>query len=54
MAAVPALFPKQRLTRQFDPILVIDGDHLDLHVIAHLADILDPVHVLVVQLADMA
>src|SRR5262249_29506685 len=48
------LFAEQRLTGQFHPVLVVDGDDLDLEDVAHLAHALHLVHVLVVQLADVA
>ena len=36
------------------PILVVDGDYLHLHVVAHFAHTVDLFHVLVIQLADVA
>src|SRR5262249_24045275 len=48
------LLAQQSLARQLDPILIVDGDDLDLHDVANLANVLDLVHVLVVELADMA
>src|SRR5436853_4042660 len=43
-------FPEQDFTRQLDPVLVVDGNHFNLHAVANLADAIDLVHVLVVQL----
>src|SRR5262245_7658674 len=48
------LFAEKGLSRQLHAVLVVDGDHLDLQAVAHLADVFDLVHVLVVQLADVA
>src|SRR5262249_26472002 len=45
---------QQRLARQLDAVLIVDGDHFDLHDVADLADAFDLVHVLVVELADVA
>src|SRR5439155_23207077 len=48
------LLAQERLARQLDAVLVVDGDDLDLQDVAHLAHALYLVHVLVVQLADVA
>src|SRR5207302_514585 len=48
------LLTQHSLARQLDAVLVVDGDDLDLHDVADLAHIFDLVHVLVVQLADVA
>src|SRR5260370_383939 len=47
-------FAQQHLARQLDPVLVVDGDDLDLQPIADLAHAIDLVNELVVQLADVA
>jgi hypothetical protein len=49
----PRLFSQQGLAREFHSILVIDGDDFDLHQIADFADFLDPIHVFVVEFADV-
>src|SRR5262249_52400818 len=41
------------LARQLDAVLVVDGDDLDLHLVADLADLIDPVDVADVELADV-
>src|SRR5260370_4676191 len=48
------LFTKHRLAGKLDPVLVVDGDYLDLHDVTDLADAVHPIDVLVVQLADVA
>src|SRR3712207_9074154 len=48
------LLAQQRLARQLDAVVLVDGDHLDLQPVAHLAHVLDLADVLVVQLADVA
>src|SRR5205823_4843833 len=49
-----ALVAQQHLARQLDPVVLVDGDHLDHQLIADLAHVLDLADVLVVQLADVA
>src|SRR5438132_936233 len=48
------LFAQQDLPGEFHAVLIVDGDHFDLQVIADLADVIDAIDVLVIQLADMA
>src|ERR1700681_1273586 len=48
------LLAQYRLARQLDAVLIVDGDHLDLHDVADPADRVHLVHELVVQLADVA
>src|SRR5262249_41629642 len=45
---------QEGLARHLDPVLLVDGDHLHLDLVAQLDHILDPADVLVVQLADVA
>src|SRR5262249_40918810 len=42
------------LARQLDAVVLVDGDHLHLQLVADLDHVLDPPDVLVVQLADVA
>ena len=53
-AGRPCCSRSRRLARQLDAVLVVDGDHLDLQLVADLADVFDLADVLVVQLADVA
>src|SRR5262245_46249237 len=46
-------FAKENLARQFDAVLVVDGDDLDLDAVADFADGVDALDVLVVEFADM-
>src|SRR6516164_11337443 len=47
-------FAEEHLARQLDPVLIVDGDDLDLQLVAHLAHAINSVHELVVQFADVA
>ncbi len=47
------LFTQQRLPRQFHAVMLVDGDHLDLDMVADLANIIDLTDVFVVQLTNM-
>jgi len=48
------LFAQERFARELDPVLIINGNHFDLKMVADLADTLHLIHVLVIQLADVA
>src|SRR5262245_54283754 len=48
------LLAQQRLARQLDAVVLVDGDHLHLDLVADLDHVLDLADVLVVQLADVA
>ena len=45
------LIAEQHLARQLHPVMLVDGDDLDLELVADLAHILDLADILVVQLA---
>src|SRR5262249_22138987 len=47
------LLPQQRLARQLDAVVLVDGDHLHLDLVAELDHVLDLADVLVIQLADV-
>src|SRR5262249_61752516 len=48
------LLPQQHLARQLDAIVLVDGDHLHLDLVAKFDNVLDLPDILVVQFADVA
>src|SRR5438132_10670822 len=48
-----ALFTQQGLARQLDAVLVVDGNHFDLQLVADLDDVFHLIDKLVVQFADV-
>jgi hypothetical protein len=53
-AGLGLLLAHQGLARQLDAIVLVDGDHLHLHLVADLAHVVDLADILVVQFADVA